>query len=138
MSSITDAAMEFFEACEKGKGWAGCEAHCLADASFSSQAEPLADITTIEAYAEWMKGLLTFIPDGSYEIKAFAADHDRQSVSAYAVFSGIHSAEGGPVPPTGKAVQSDYVYVIEFEGNKICHMTKIWNSHWALQQLGWM
>ena len=138
MGSIADVAMDFFQACETGEGWAGCQAHCLADASFSSQAEPLADIKTIEAYAEWMRGLLTIIPDGRYEIKAFGADDDRQCVSAYAVFSGTHSAEGGPMPPTGKAVQSDYVYVMEFEGSKIRHMTKIWNSHWALQQLGWL
>lgn len=137
MASITDIAMAFFESCETGEGWAGCEAHCIADASFSSQADPIADIDTVEAYAEWMKGLLTIIPNGRYEIKAFATDQDRRSVSAYGVFSGTHTGEGGP-PPTGKTVTSDYVYVMEFEGDKIRHITKIWNAHWAMQQLGWL
>lgn len=138
MGSTSEIAMEFFKACETGEGWAGCQAYCLADASFSSQAGPLADITTVEAYSEWMKGLLTFIPDGRYDIKTFADDRARQCVSVYAIFSGTHSAEGGPMPPTGKSVQSDYVYVMEFEGDKIRHMTKIWNAHWAMQQLGWL
>lgn len=137
MSSITDIAMDFFKACETGAGWAGCQAYCTDGASFSSQAGPIADITTIEAYADWMKGLLTIIPDGRYEIRAFATDQERGSVSAYAVFSGTHSADGGPVPPTGKAVESDYVYVMMFDDDKIRHVTKIWNADWALQQLGW-
>ena len=44
---------------------------------------------------------------------------------------------GGPCPPTGKGTNTDYVYVMEFEGDKIRHMTKIWNSGWALRELGW-
>jgi len=41
------------------------------------------------------------------------------------------------VPPTGKAVAADYVYVMEFEGDKIRHMTKIWNDAQSLRALGW-
>ena len=82
-----------------------------------------------------MKGLLTIIPDGRYEIRSFATDNDRENVSVYAKFSGTHTADGGPVPPTGKTVESDYV--MAFEGDKIRHMIKIWNADWALQQLGW-
>jgi len=78
MSSIATVAMQFFDACEKGKGWEACKA----------------------------------------------------------VFSGTHTGEGGP-PPTGKSTRSDYVYSMEFDGDKIRHMTKIWNSGWALKELGW-
>jgi predicted ester cyclase len=53
------------------------------------------------------------------------------------VFSGTHSGEGGPVPPTGKSASADYVYVMDFEGDRICHMTKIWNAGITLKQLGW-
>ena len=84
------------------------------------------------------KGLLVFIPDGSYEVKSFAADEGRQNVSAYGVFSGTHTGEGGPCPPTGKRTAADYVYVMQFSGGKISHMTKIWNSGWTLKELGWM
>jgi hypothetical protein len=27
--------------------------------------------------------------------------------------------------------------VMEFEGGKISHMTKIWNAGWAMRELGW-
>jgi len=77
------------------------------------------------------------LPDGSYAVKSFATDHERNNVCAYAVFSGTHSGEGGPVPATGKSASTDYVYVMEFEDGKIRHMTKIWNAGWALRQLGW-
>jgi predicted ester cyclase len=138
MSSITAVAEAFFAACETGKGWEGCKAYCTPDASFVAQSEPLANVHTLQAYADWMKGLLTFMPDGRYEVKSFATDEARQNVSAYGVFSATHTGEGGPCPPTGKSTTTDYVYVMEFDGDKIKHMTKIWNAPWALKQLGWM
>jgi predicted ester cyclase len=58
-------------------------------------------------------------------------------VSAFAVFKGTHSGEGGPVPASGKQVETDYVYVMEFDGDRIRHMTKIWNDGYAMRQLGW-
>lgn len=137
MANITETARQFFEACETGKGWAGCQAFCAPGATFRAQAEPLADVRTLEAYTEWMKGLLRFMPDGRYELKSFATDEARQNVSAYGVFSGTHSADGGPLPPTGKRTETDYVYVMEFADGKIRHMIKIWNAPWAMKELGW-
>ncbi|MEM9565987.1 MAG: ester cyclase [Actinomycetota bacterium] len=137
MGSIAETAREFFEACETGKGWDGCAPYCHDGATFAAQSEPLMEIADLAGYAEWMKGLLTFVPDGSYDLKAFAVDDERQSVVAYAVFSGTHTGEGGPLPPTGKSTSSDYVYVMEFDGDKIRHMTKIWHSGLAMQELGW-
>jgi hypothetical protein len=64
MASITETAQKFFEACETGTGWEGCKSYCEPDASFSAQAEPLAETRTLQQYADWMKGLLTFMPDG--------------------------------------------------------------------------
>src|SRR5215813_3485479 len=137
MASITGVAKEFFAACETGKGWDGCRAYCKPDATFSAQAEPLADVRTLQQYTDWMKGLMTILPDGRYDLKAFATDEERKSVSAYGIFHGTHTGAGGPCAPTGKSVKTDYVYVMEFEGEKIRHMTKIWHSGLALKQLGW-
>ncbi len=78
------------------------------------------------------------MPDAQYELKSFATDAERQSVCAYAVFSGTRTGEGGPCPPTGKRTSTDYVYVMEFEGDKIRHMTKIWHSGLALKALRWV
>jgi predicted ester cyclase len=137
MKTIKQAAQEFFDACETGKGWETCRQYCHADASFSAQAGALADIDSLEGYTDWMKGLLTPVPDGRCEVRSFAVDEDRNNVTAYAVFRGTHTGEGGPVPPTGKPLEADYVYVMQFEGLKISHLTKIWNDGISLQQLGW-
>jgi predicted ester cyclase len=138
MASIAKIAREFFDACEAGKGWEVCKAYCRPNATFAAQAEPLADVRTLEQYTEWMKGLMGILPDGRYEIKSFATDDERKNVSAYAVFSGTHTGPGGPCPPTGKRVASDYVYVMQFDGDRIAHMTKIWNAGVALKELGWV
>lgn len=135
--SIQQTAHAFFDACETGEGWAGCRAYCHDGATFSCQADALAAVATLEAYAEWMKGLLVPIADGRYELKAFAADAERGVVVAAAVFHGTHSADGGPMAPTGKTVAADYAYVIMFEGEKIRHVTKIWNDVTSLRALGW-
>jgi hypothetical protein len=111
MSSIKDTARRFFEACETGKGWQGCEQYCHPSATFTAEADALADVTTLKAYTEWMKGLMTILPDGT--------------------------GDGGPVPPTGKSAEADYVYVMDFDGDKIRHMTKIWNDGLTVRQLGW-
>jgi hypothetical protein len=84
-----------------------------------------------------MKNLLTPIPDGRYELKFFAEDEERNCVAAFAVFHGTQTGQGGPGEPTGKPIAADYVYAMEFEGDRIRHMTKIWNDTISLQQLGW-
>jgi predicted ester cyclase len=138
MIAISDAAQRFFDACETGKGWEGCRHYCHPGATFSAQAGALANVNTLEAYTDWMKGLFTPVPDGRYEVRFSAVDERRNSVATYAVFRGTHTGEGGPVPPTGKRVEADYVYVMAFDGDRIRHMTKIWNDAVSLQQLGWV
>ena len=137
MTVNTEVAEKFFEACDTGQGWEACREYCTANASFAAQAEPLADVTTVAAYCDWMKGLLGPLPDARYELKSFAIDEKRNNVAAYGVFHGTHTGEGGPCPPTGKATATDYVYVMDFEGSKIRHITKIWHSGLALKDLGW-
>ena len=105
--TITETARAFFDACETGKGWEACSAYCRPDATFAAQAEPLAEIHTVAEYAEWMKGMMSVVPDGRYEMKSFATDTERQSVAGYAVFHGTHTGEGGPVPPTGKSASTE-------------------------------
>jgi predicted ester cyclase len=135
--SMKSTAMAFFDACETSKGWEVCRQHCHPKATFSVQADALAGIDTLEAYTDWMRGIGAVMPDGKYEIRSFGVDEERSNVSAYAVFRGTHTGEGGPVPPTGKSFEADYVYVMQFDGDKISHMTKIWNDGISLVQLGW-
>jgi hypothetical protein len=44
---------------------------------------------------------------------------------------GARSRRAGVTPST------DYVYVMQFEGDKIVHMTKIWHVGLAMKELGW-
>jgi ketosteroid isomerase-like protein len=137
MSSITESAQAFFAACEAGKGWEVCSAYCTSDATFTAQAEPLLELKTLQQYTDWMKGLMTVLTDGSYEVRSFATDAERNNVCAYGVFTGTHLA-GGPCQPTGKTTKTDYVYVMQFKDKKITHMTKVWHSGLALKELGWV
>ena len=135
--SRQQTAMDFFDACETGKGWEVCNAYCTDAATFSAQSDAIADITTLEGYVEWMKGLLTPVPDGHYELKAFAMDEERDTALGFAVFHGTQTGPGGPIDPTGKTVAADYVYAMKFDGDKISHMTKVWHDGISLRQLGW-
>jgi predicted ester cyclase len=137
MASITSVAEEFFAACETGKGWEVCSAHCTPNATFCAQAEPLLGVKTLAQYTDWMKGMMSVLPDARYEVKSFATDAERSNVAAYGVFHGTHTGAGGPVPPTGRSTSTDYVYVMQFEGDKITHMTKIWHAGLAMKDLGW-
>jgi hypothetical protein len=83
-----------------------------------------------------MKGLTAILTDASYEVKSFAIDVTRNNVCAYGVFTATHLA-GGPCPPIGKSVVTDYVYVMRFNGGGIAHMTRIWHSGLALKEAGW-
>jgi predicted ester cyclase len=137
MPDITPIADAFFRACETGRGWKVCREFCTPEATFSAQAEALAGISTLAQYTDWMMGMLQILPDARYEVRSFATDAVRNNVIAYGVFTGTHTGAGGPVPPTGKRVDADYVYVMDFKGEKIRHLTKIWNSNVSLRQLGW-
>ena len=138
MSQILDTAQRFFDTCETGKGWDGCAQYCHPDATFAAQADALTGMTSLEDYTEWMKGLLVIVPDGTAEVRSFAVDEARDSVAAFGVFRGTHTGEGGPVPPTGRSAEADYVYVMVFDGGRIRHMTKIWNDAITMRQLGWV
>ena len=137
MSENLDIARKFFEACETGKGWEGCKQYCLSEATFSAQAGVLSEITTVADYTNWMKDLMTPLPDGRYELRFFAEDEERNSVAACAVFHGTQTGPGGPVPPTNKTAAADYAYLMQFDSGLIKHMTKIWNDTITLQQIGW-
>lgn len=136
-TNITATAAAFFEACESGQGWAECAQCCTPDATFAAQSEALTGVTSIEAYSNWMQGLHTLMSDVSYEVTGFGTDAECHCVVVSAVFSGTHTGEGGPVPPTGKSTNSDYAYTLHFDGDKIAQMTKIWHSGMAMQELGW-
>ncbi len=84
-----------------------------------------------------MKGLLKPLPDGKPRFGVRPRRGAPNNVAAFGVFRGTHTGEGVPVPPTGKSATADYVYVMDFDGAKIRHMTRIWNDGITMRQLGW-
>jgi len=138
MSTLKQVATQFFNACESGKGWVGCQEFCHASATFSSQTDSLQGVETLEGYTNWLQGIYTPAPNANYEILGFAVDEDRNTVLGFGVFRATHTADGGPVPPTGKSVSAEYVYAMKFDGDKISHVTKVWNDGFSMRQLGWM
>ncbi len=132
-------AQKFFAACEAPEGWAGCAPYASAGASFEAQSEPLTEINTVEGYAEWMKGFGTGPAAGAtYTLHSASWDEANRTALFFATYHATHTGEGGPIPPTGKSTNSDYVYAVKMgEDDKVTHMTKIWNAPWALRELGW-
>lgn len=121
----------------RAKGWAACREFCHEGATFSAQADALAGVTTLEQYTDWMAGIYAIAPGASYEVHAFAADEANHSAMGFGTFRATHTLEGGPVPPTGKAVSAEYVYIMRFDGDKVRHMTKVCNDGHSMNQLGW-
>ena len=86
-----------------------------------------------------MTGFGVIAPDGNYKLHTSAYDEANKTAIFYATFTGSHTGEGGPVPPTHKTTNSHYVYALKMNGKgEIESMTKIWNASWALRELGWM
>jgi len=133
-------AMTFFHNCESAKGWEACKDYVAENASFNAQSGPLAEVTAVKDYVDWMQGLGSVtMPDCSYKINSSAYDEENSTALFFATFTGTHSGDGGPVPPTNKATNSHYVYALKMnDEDKVEGMTKIWNSSWALRELGWM
>jgi len=138
--SAFDNATKFFHACESLQGWGECEQYVAGGAGFSAQSEPLVDIETVEDYVNWLTGFGSTTAAGcSYDLHTSAFDEANSSAIFFATFTGSHVGEGGPVPPTGKETNSQYVYVLNMdEEGKVASMQKVWNAPWAMNELGWM
>jgi hypothetical protein len=72
--------------------------------------------------------------NGSYELKSFATDDPRRNVLAYAVFHGTHCGYRGPCHSTENTTLSNDGYIMEFDGRKMRHVTKIWHLGLGLKK----
>ena len=137
--SAFENASRVFHACESSEGWEACREYVEAEAPLEAQAVPLAEVNTVEAYAEWMAGVADWMPDGHYDLRASAWDAENRAATFFATFHGHHSGAGGPLPPTGREMRSDYVFVFFMnDDDRVARAVKIWNAHWAMEQLGWI
>ncbi|MCF8474757.1 MAG: hypothetical protein K9G26_08680 [Emcibacter sp.] len=134
-----DIATNFFHACEGLKGAEGCKQYISEGAKFKAQCEPLIGIDNVLDYCDWMAGLGKGALKGcSYILHSSSYDEATKTALFFGTFKGRHVGEGGPIPPTMKEANADYVYALTFNDNgKIIEMTKIWNAPWTLRELGW-
>ena len=132
-------ATKFFHACENSQGWSGCKEFVAPGASFVAQCEPLVDVKSVEGYCDWMAGLGNGPLKGcAYKLNASSFDESSQTAMFFGTFTATHVGEGGPVPPTNKETNTDYVYALTMNTDgKVAKMCKIWNAPWALKELGW-
>ena len=137
--SAFETATKFFETCEAPLGWEACAEFVQDGATFNAQSEPIADIDTVQPYADWMHGFGTVTsPEGSYELHSPSFDENTQTAIFFATYHGKHTGEGGPVPPTNKETHSHYVYILKMsDEGKVSDMIKVWNAPWAMTELGW-
>ena len=133
-------ATNFFHTCESVKGWDECSQYVEPDASLAAQCEPLVDIKTVEEYVNWMTNFCeTIAPGGSYKLHSSAWDDTERTAIFFATYTLCHTADGGPVPPTNKETNTDYVYILTMnDDDKVRKMQKVWNAPWAMRELGWM
>jgi hypothetical protein len=139
MSLAFENAKKFFTACEAPLGWEGCKEFVAEGASFQAQSEPLATIATVEAYTNWLHGLVhAALPGATYEVHATSYDEATRTALFFATFHATHSGAGGPVPATNQQTHTHYVYALTMDANnRVERMVKIWNAPWALRELGW-
>ena len=132
-------ATDFFHACESLKGWEGCKGFVADGAVFSAQCEPLTEITTVQGYCEWMAAVGNGPLKGcTYNLHSSSYDEQSRTALFFATFTASHVGDGGPVEPTQKQTNTDYVYALTMDGaGKVTKMCKIWNAPWALKELGW-
>ena len=88
-----DSARKFFAACDAPEGWAGCKQYVADNATFVAQSEPLAEVSTVKDYCEWMYGFATGIaPGASYELHTSSFDEDAGVAVFFATYHATHTA----------------------------------------------
>lgn len=137
--SAFETATKFFHACETLQGWEGRKEFVAPNATFYAQCEPLTDTRSVEAYCEWVAGLGKGPLKGcSYTLHSASYDEANKTATFVATFTASHVGDGGPVPPTQKETNTDYVYSLTMDDQgKVAKMRKVWNAGWALKELGW-
>jgi ketosteroid isomerase-like protein len=132
MSSLGDVqpvAAGFVDAIVRLDDWPVLAAFCRSNATFSAQAKTLDRVKTVREYHAWCMTFVGTLDDVRHELKAIVSDPDLQTALAYAVFRAT-VPKGSPIAPDGGQVAGDYVYVMQFQGGLIRHVTKIWNDHY--------
>ena len=118
MSSIRETAEQFFDACETGKGWDGCQAYCHPGATFSAQVGALDGVETVRGLHGLDEGLHAAarrqLRGSLVRGRRGAEQRGRvRRVPRHAHRRGRAGAADGQA-----SVEADYVYVMDFDGDE--------------------
>lgn len=86
-------------------------------------------MTTVKEYVDWCEGFGKIYPGASFTVRFKAFDEATSTAIFVCTYHAKHSGEGGPVAPTNKSTDSDYVYMLKFnDEDKVESMHKTWND----------
>lgn len=140
MSTLSQSAERFVVSVAPGQRWEAWRPYCHPDATFrkvgtSSVGMEVHD--SLREFAESTKAMVAVFPDLRVELRSLAVDEEHGIAMVYLVIEGTHTGEGGPVPPTGRSFEVDAAYVMEFDGDRLRHLTMVMNELVVDKRLGW-
>jgi len=140
MSTLEQTAERFLQTVKPGQGWEAWQPFCHPDAGFRKLGTSAVGMEVHESlpdFAESTKVLVALFPDLRQELRSLAIDEEQDIAIAYMVTKGTHTGEGGPVPPTGQAFEVDVVWIMQFEDDRMRHLTLVMHDPVVDEQLGW-
>lgn len=132
-------AKHIMECVDAGIPFECIESIVVEDAPFICQADALADVKTVRAWADWMDKFCAMTAPGcTRTVHSTLWDPSTKTCMLFGTYHAKHTGEGGPVPPTHKQTNTEYCYVLVMNNDDKCvSFTKVWNDGFALKELGW-
>jgi len=98
------------------------------------QATPELVIESLDAFKEFIKADRKAIPDQKLIVKMLVAEGDL--VAFWCTYTGTHTGQMGPFPPTGKSANLDFSGVHRLKNGKVVETWVTWDNITILGQLG--
>ena len=112
----------------------GMDAYIASDMVRHCQATPELVIESLDAFKEFIRNDRKSIPDQKLNVKMLVAEGDL--VAFWCTYTGTHTGQMGPFPPTGKSAELDFSGVHRLENGKVVETWVTWDNITILSQLG--
>jgi hypothetical protein len=127
--STTHNAHLFVDACETGKGWNACNSLCHAEATFSCNAGKNPYGKTLAAYTDYLKAQLSLGVTCGVSVQHLDVYDTLASTYAVAKVRRAHTQDCNSAPSTNSQNEFNYSLILEFEREKIRHVSRISNEY---------
>lgn len=105
-----------------------------ADVVRHCQATPGIQVSSLEAFVDFLRADWETFPDGRISIQQLVAEGDR--VAVFGNFTGTQMGKMGPFPASGRRMCLDFSGVFRIESERIVEIWVTWDNLAALTQLG--